>query len=138
MVDVSKLKPETRQSILDMLDSIEETYNTPSIPIVIMEKDMTDHVRDAGALRDADAIIAELAAKGHGDYSQHRDEIADLWDGEYGLWQGNDSATTEFDSGLKDLWLIQEDHYDQHMTKDDGKPAWNTMICYQGDYVFFA
>lgn len=95
------------------------------------------HTRDAGALRDADKIIAELAQAGHGDYSKYRNEIADLWDGEYGLWQGNDDARTELnDPKLKDLWLIQEDHYDQHMDEDE-KPAWDSMICYAGDYVFF-
>lgn len=137
MANISDLTPETRKSILDALDSILEG---PVVTHVIhMEEPMTEvRERDAGALRDADAIIAELAAKGHGDYSQHRDEIADLWDGEYGLWNGNDDCQTDFDSGLRNLWLIQEDHYDQHMTKSDGKPAWNTMICYQGDYVFFA
>lgn len=95
------------------------------------------HTRDAGALRDADKIIAELAQAGHGDYSKYRNEIVDLWDGEYGLWQGNDDARTELnDPKLKDLWLIQEDHYDQHMDEDE-KPAWDSMICYAGDYVFF-
>jgi hypothetical protein len=94
--------------------------------------------RDPGALRDADLIIAALLAQGHGDYSHHRDEIADLWDGEYGLWEGNDTATTEFGDGMADLLLIQEDHYDQHMDDDADKPDWDDMIVYAGDYVFFA
>lgn len=104
-----------------------------------MEKHMPNTMireRDASALRDADEIIQALLAQGHGDYSHHRDEIADLWDGEYGLWQGNDDATTDFDD-LPNLLLIQEDHYDQHMDEDE-KPAWDDMIVSCGDYVFFA
>lgn len=135
----SGLRPETRASIIAALDGILDAPAAPIVQPVYEDSYPADRIRDAGALRDADKIIEELAAKGHGDYSKYRNEIADLWDGEYGLWNGNDDCTTDLeDPNLKDLWLIQEDHYDQHMTKAEGKPAWNTMICYAGDYVFFA
>lgn len=137
--NLSGLRPETRANIIAAFDDMFEENIDQPVKYVHIDEYTQDRIRDAGALRDADRIIEELAAKGHGDYSKYRNEIADLWDGEYGLWNGNDDCTTDLeDPNLKDLWLIQEDHYDQHMTKAEGKPAWNTMICYAGDYVFFA
>lgn len=105
---------------------------------------------DEEALKNADRVIASLLEQGHGDYSQYRTQIADLWAGEYGLWEGNDESSTELnDPMLKDLRCIQEDHYDQHMdngeldddgepTPDEDKPDWDDMICSAGDYIFFA
>jgi hypothetical protein len=93
---------------------------------------------DNQAIVDADRVIAALQSQGHGDYSRYRKEIADLWEGDYGLWEGNDECSTDLnDPVLKDLRCIQEDHYDQHMDDDD-KPDWDDMICYAGDYIFFA
>lgn len=136
---LSNLSEATRQHIIDVLNA---PYPEPAAYVApVAEADEFDdnRERDAGALRDADAIIKALAEQGHGDYSKYRNQIADLWDGEYGLWYGNDDCTTELnDPELKDLWLIQEDHYDQHMTRAEGKPKWDDMICYAGDYVFFA
>jgi len=144
MADISKLKPETRADLLAMLDEVfAETIAEDHLPINTIVENNVDEFdenreRDAGALRDADTIIKALAEQGHGDYSAYRNQIADLWDGEYGLWYGNDECTTDLeDDNLRDLRLIQEDHYDQHMDEDE-KPAWGDMICYAGDYVFFA
>lgn len=94
---------------------------------------------DAEALQNADQVIAALLDQGHGDYSKYREQIAELWSGEYGLWKGNYDATTDLgDDTLQDLLCIQEDHYDQHMDEDEDKPEWDDMICYAGDYIFFA
>jgi hypothetical protein len=105
---------------------------------------------DEQALGLADRVIKALLDTGQGDYSKYRQEIADLWGGEYGLWEGNDECTTELnDPVLKDLRCIQEDHYDQHMDSgyydDDGlpipnddKPSWDDMLCSAGDYIFYA
>jgi hypothetical protein len=93
---------------------------------------------DALALDRADEVIAALARQGHGDYSAHREAIAELWDGDYGLWQGNDEAYTDLgDPVLRDLRVVQEDHYDQHMDEDE-KPEWSKMICSAGDYIWLA
>lgn len=137
---ISKLSTATRANILAALDSI-LTDPMPSTTYYPKQEDIVTESteRDAGALRDADDIIAKLAAAGHGDYSKYRNEIADLWDGEYGLWQGNDDCTTDLgDPELRDLKLIQEDHYDQHMDDDEDKPEWDDMIWSGGDYLFFA
>ena len=96
---------------------------------------------DEQALATADRVIKVLLETGAGDYSKYRQDISDLWAGEYGLWQGNDECTTDLnDPDLRDLRCIQEDHYDQHMDEDkDGeKPSWEDMICQAGDYIFFA
>lgn len=136
---IAKLSAATRADILASLNSI-LTDPAPSTTFYPNQEDIVTEPRerDAGALRDADDIIAKLAAAGHGDYSAHRDAIADLWDGEYGLWNGNDDCSTDLeDLNLRDLLLIQEDHYDQHMDEDD-RPEWNSMIWSGGDYLFFA
>lgn len=141
MVDVSKLSAESRAELAklfeDILADVEAQDHLP-IPQNVETPTMTVRERDAGALSDADTIITALMAGGHGDYSKYRNEIADLWDGDYGLWNGNDDCTTDLgDPNLQDIKLIQEDHYDQHMD-DDEKPSWDDMICSVGDYVFFA
>ncbi len=94
------------------------------------------------ALRNADDLIERLKKLGHGDYSQYRQEIADLWD--KGHWDGNWDVTTDLnDPVLKDLRLIQEDEYDQHMDNgdEDGNPApeWDDMLCDASSaYCWFA
>lgn len=137
MVDVSGLSAETRKRIADMLDDVlKDVEAEDNKPIDIPAYATMPRERDLGALRDADQIIKELADLGHGDYSAYREEIADLWDGDYGLWNGNDECTTDIGNpDLKELRLIQEDHYDQHMSN---KPKWKDMICSVGDYLFFA
>lgn len=139
MVDTSGLSAETRKRIANMLgDLLDEVKAEDNKPIVV-NYEPVERERDPSALAHADEAIKDLAELGHGDYSAYREEIADLWDGDYGLWNGNDDCTTEIgDPNLKELWLIQEDHYDQHMTKADGKPKWDDMICSVGDYLFFA
>jgi len=82
----------------------------------------------------ANKIIEELAKLGH-DYSDKFNEICDLWEGEYGLYQGNDTAQTDFDN-KPNLILYQEDHFDQHMYEDD-KPSKDAYICYAGGYLYF-
>ncbi len=143
--NIPNLSPKARESLIALLDEVfAETVAEDYLPINTNVETSVDEYdenreRDAQALRDADEVIKALAEQGHGDYSKYRNQIADLWDGEYGLWNGNDDCTTDLeDPELKDLWLIQEDHYDQHMTKADGKPKWNDMICSAGDYIFFA
>jgi hypothetical protein len=64
------------------------------------------------------------------------DEIARLFDET--LWDGNYDAHTDFDEslGVDNLWLIQEDEYDQSMDDDD-KPDFDTQFGYAaGHYVF--
>lgn len=76
----------------------------------------------------ADEVLGELQKKGL-DYSKHRQAIAEAyWNG---LLEGNDEVTVSLtDSGLQDLRIIQEDHYDQHMADDGNRPDWNDMLCY--------
>lgn len=87
----------------------------------------------------ADEVI--LGMKKHGlDYTKHRDAIALAFD--EGLLNGNDEASVdvEGDSSVRDLRIIQEDHYDQHMDEDDSKPEWDNQLCYVCNvpaYVFF-
>lgn len=76
----------------------------------------------------ADEILEELQKNGI-DYSKHRQAIANsYW---YGLLEGNDEVTVSLtDSGLQDLRIIQEDHYDQHMDDDESRPDSDEMLCY--------
>jgi hypothetical protein len=64
-----------------------------------------------------------------------------------GLYQGNDDAFTDFEDGTRDIMVIQEDHYDQHMGNEDeddedyneDKPPHDSMIAeVSGAYVFWA
>jgi hypothetical protein len=80
------------------------------------------------ALAAADEVIEALKKKGL-DYSSKRDEIALAFD--EGLLEGNDTEVVSFeDTEFKDLRIIQEDHYDQHMDEDEDKPEWGSMLCY--------
>ena len=81
------------------------------------------------ARRAADEVIAESAEEGH-DYSSKREDIARLFEDQ--LWKGNWDSSTTFEDGTKDLRLIQEDEYDQHMD-DDTRPE--TVTCAAGHYV---
>ena len=64
-----------------------------------------------------------------------------------GLYEGNNDAGTDFEDGTRDIMVIQEDHYDQHMGEEDeddddyneDKPTWDSMIAeVSGAYVFWA
>jgi hypothetical protein len=79
------------------------------------------------ALAAADEVIAALKKQGL-DYTSLRDEIAQAFDG--GLLEGNDTEFVYCGPELKDLRIIQEDHYDQHMDEDEDKPEWGSMLCY--------
>jgi len=39
---------------------------------------------------------------------------------------------------VRELRLIQEDEYDQHMDDDDSKPEWEDMLVQAEAYVWFA
>lgn len=91
---------------------------------------------DKTAVHNANEVIAALKKMGL-DYSDKFQEIYALWDGEYGLWGGNDDACTDFEAGTRNIIVYQEDHMDQHMDEDD-KPNEDDHICYAGDYVYFA
>jgi hypothetical protein len=105
---------------------------------------MSNYTPTADALQEADYIIECLKNMEEGvDYSAGRNEIARMFD-EY-IWNGCTDITTSFDEcepgegqGLRDLLLIQEDHYDQHMDHDEDKPTWDSMLFMAGAYVWFA
>jgi hypothetical protein len=81
------------------------------------------------ALDAADEVIAGM--KKHGlDYTKHRDTIALAFD--EGLLEGNNEATVdvEGDETVRNLRIIQEDHYDQHMDEDEDVPEWDKQLCY--------
>lgn len=81
----------------------------------------------------ADSLIEELKSAKNMDYSPYREELAEEFDT---LYRGFDDTHTSFDT-LPNVWIIQEDHYDQHMDEDENKPEWETMICMvNGFYVF--
>jgi hypothetical protein len=111
--------------------------SNPIIPQpVLYEEDDSMHMDepDASELREADEIIATLAKAGHGDYSAFRREIAlDIYSN--GHYAGNDTANfipSDYDaaSTLSSFYVIQEDHYDQHMDDDPDKPEWDDMVAY--------
>src|SRR6185369_1847525 len=102
-----------------------------------------DYTPSPDALREADSIIEKLKKYGAGDYTPGRNEIARMFD-DY-IWNGCTDMTTSFSevddpaaNGLRDLLLIQEDHYDQHMDEVDDKPTWDSMLFLSGAYVWFA
>jgi hypothetical protein len=85
--------------------------------------------------RAADQIISDVKAANGVDYSSKREEIANLFNDE--LYDGNYSATTDFGGDLPDLYLIQEDEYDQTMEEDEDRPDFDSQITYSaGHYVF--
>lgn len=101
-----------------------------------------NYTPSSDALQEADQIIQKLKDLGH-DYSAGRVEIARQFD-EY-IWNGCTDITTSFDEcevgegqGLRDLLLIQEDHYDQHMDEEEDKPTWDSMLFMAGAYIWFA
>lgn len=84
---------------------------------------------------EADEIIKELQKLGH-DYSAHREELAKVFD-DY-LFNGTYDWTTDLGEGVRDLRIIQEDHWDQSMDHDEDRPTHETMLFYSGFYVWFA
>lgn len=92
------------------------------------------------ALHEADDIINSLKAHTDVDYTPGRNEIARMFDDF--IWNGHWDITTDFAEagveGLRDLRLIQEDHYDQHMDHEEDRPSWESMLFMEGAYVWFA
>lgn len=108
---------------------------------------MSDYTPSADALQEADRIIEKLKSHTDVDYKPGRTEIARMFD--EGIWNGNWDMTTSFSEcegeaaqKLRDLRLVQEDEYDQHMDDgdEDGNPAptHESMLFYCGAYVWFA
>lgn len=129
--DPSRLSEESRNRILALLDE-----PLPAMPVAqpMVDEDETIHMDepDAQELSGADEIIKRLAECGHGDYSAFRREIAlDIYSN--GHYSGNDIAhfivfNYDQNSTLSDFYVIQEDHYDQHMDDDPDKPEWDDMV----------
>lgn len=93
---------------------------------------------NADSLRAADEVIAGVLAETGINYEPARNAIAELFD-DY-LWNGTYQMSTDLDPdlGLKDLWLILEDEYEQSMDEDE-KPDWDSQIGYfAGHYVFWS
>lgn len=95
----------------------------------------------ADALHEADSVIEQLKAHSKQDYTPGRLEIARQF--EY-LWNGHSDNSTDFDgcdeeaaAGLRDIRIIQEDHWDQHMEHEDDRPTHAKMLFYSGVYVWF-
>lgn len=85
----------------------------------------------------ADEVIDAL--KKHGlDYLPYREYLAKkLFDD--GLFEGNWDVRTRFDDGIRDLRVINESEYEQHM--GDEKPKWDNQLGYSSTataYIFFA
>ncbi len=86
------------------------------------------------AYQHADDVIRLLAQDGL-DYSNGavREEIARAYD--EGQFEGNWDVTTDFGvEGLRELRIIQEDEYEQHMDDHPNKPEGGFL--YSGYYVF--
>ncbi len=91
------------------------------------------------ALRAADEVVDGM--KKHGlDYSTQRDKIAEIFDER--LLNGDWDATVCFENpSFRDLRIIQEDEYDQHMGESDDVPKWDNQlvyVCNVPSYVWFA
>lgn len=127
--DLSTLKPETRNRIAELLSAPQVVTPTP-IPYI--EEDIVQEEPDQQELNYADQLISMLEERGYGDYSAFRREIAlDIYAN--GHFAGNDTASfdpEEHDesSTLPGFYVIQEDHYDQHMDEDPDKPTWESMV----------
>lgn len=125
------LKPETIARIQELLDMSRPATPAPQ-PIIDEDESMHMDEPDAQELAGADEIIKLLADRGFGDYSAFRKEIAlDIYAN--GHYAGNDTAhfnPDEYDanSTLTGFYVIQEDHYDQHMDDDEDKPEWDDMV----------
>lgn len=128
--DLSTLRPETRARIAELLSAPQVVTPTP-IPYI--EEDIVQEEPDQQELNYADQLISMLEERGYGDYSAFRREIAlDIYAN--GHFAGNDTASfdpEEHDetSTLQGFYVIQEDHYDQHMDEDPDKPTWEDMVC---------
>jgi hypothetical protein len=129
--DLSKLSDASRSRILALLD--EPLPATPVAPMVYEdEESIVQDEPDTQELSGADEIIEVLKEKGHGDYTAFRREIAlDIYAN--GHYAGNDTAHFNPDkydetSTLPGFYVIQEDHYDQHMDEDEDKPSWDSMV----------
>ncbi len=81
--------------------------------------------------------IIDLMLQAHGqDYSAQKAFI-ETWV-EENMWRGTWDLTIEFETGgHRDLRLIQEDEYDQHMDEDEDRPE-HDIGYIDGYYVFFA
>lgn len=140
--DPAELKPETRARLAAQLSGMFDdlraeaaikTATQPPVPLIGFDEEanMQDEP-DAQELSGADEIIAKLIEAGHGDYTAFRREIAlDIYAN--GHYAGNDTAyfnPDEYDvtSTLPGFYVIQEDHYDQHMDDDEDKPSWDSMV----------
>ena len=89
------------------------------------------------AYHEADDIINSLKSHTDVDYTPYRDEIARCFD--EGLWQGNWDVRTDIGvPGVRDLRLIQEDEWDQHMDHKEDRPTAEKMLFLEGAYVWFA
>lgn len=133
--DSSQLTPEMRESIVrGFFEEYSKIVADDFTPIDTPEEEDTLHMDepDAQELSGADEIIEELAKAGHGDYSAFRRDIAlEIYSN--GHFAGNDTASfnpADFDpaSKLPGFYVIQEDHYDQHMDHDEDKPEWDDMV----------
>lgn len=129
--DLSTLSAGTRARIQELLNRPQPV--TPVAPTPIYEEDTVQEEPDQQELNYADRLISMLEERGYGDYSAFRREIAlDIYAN--GHFAGNDTASfdpEEHDetSTLQGFYVIQEDHYDQHMDEDPDKPTWESMVC---------
>lgn len=98
-----------------------------------------EYIPSGEALQEADDIINSLKKHTDVDYTPGRNEIARMFDDF--IWNGHNDITTDFAEagveGLRDLRLIQEDHYDQHMDHEEDRPTWEAMLFMEGAYVWF-
>lgn len=133
--ELKKMSDEARAELAKIWDEAFEGLHIPvPTPQPTYEDEDTLHMDepDADELRSADEVIKTLADAGHGDYSAFRREIAlDIYAN--GHYAGNDTAhfvVSDYDenSTLQDFYVIQEDHYDQHMDEDPDKPSWDDMV----------
>lgn len=141
--DPSELSEETRKrlaaQLAGMFDDVRaevaaQSAAQPPIPLIGFdgEEPTMQEEPDTQELSGADEIIEVLKEKGHGDYTAFRREIAlDIYAN--GHYAGNDTAyfnPDEYDaaSSLPGFYVIQEDHYDQHMDEDEDKPTWDNMV----------
>lgn len=80
---------------------------------------MMQEARDA-----ADEVIEGLKEAGKGDYSAHRAAIEEGFNSR--LLSGDSDFVIDC-PGLKDIRVIQEDHYEQHMDHEDDRPDEDDM-----------
>ena len=85
---------------------------------------------------EAKCIADFLESEGFPEYQNKLQELSDLYDN--GIYEGNWDVSTNFDDGTRDIRIIQEDEYEQHMDDSDEKPDDKDLIGYTGDYLFWA